>query len=959
MKSPPKPFVTVLSAWALAFGCALGWDAAVLPWTEFLPKAGPLGTILGIFAGGLVMSVIAWNYHFMMNRHPGPGGAYSYVAEVLGVDHGFLCGWFLCFAYASIIWLDATVLAYFFHHLTGGNFHLGFHYFVAGHEVCLVHILLSVLAIAIATAVCCRIRFALRVETALSVALALCALLCLAGVLVRRGGGGADSFLPAFAPGKVPWLMQTLGVVVYSPWLFIGFEAISHVSGDFAFPRRKSFGVMLAALFAVVAAYSIFSLVPALVPSLATGFGNWTEAVESVTSDTANDIAYGTIGRCFGPAGRLVVLLTFVAAVYTNLVGNAVAASRLLAAMADDGSLPAWFGRKNGGGAPRNAVLAIAGFSLIVFLLGETVIGVVVDIALVGAALAYAYTSAATFATARREGGRLALATGLVGVVVSSLLVALFVLPVFSSHFITMARESLLVIIFWCLAGLLAFLSTFRRDRSGRFGKSPVVWVVFFAIIVFISTLWTRQVTYDLAGNCFDGIVAFHNENCKAPPGRARYLERSQVRSVVRRRQRKLTEGFLSGAYAQAGLSVAAMVLMLSILRIITRRERLKEEEKARAKSQFFSAVSHDIRTPLNAIIGFSEMLGDGRETPEDRKKAVDSILVSGKTLLALVNDILDLSKLESGRMEILPEPTDCGRLVREVADIFRATGLKPGVELRTSIGEMPPLMLDPQRIRQIAFNFIGNAAKFTDRGHVEIRAFFSPGPGGSAAGDFRLEVEDTGCGISEEDLKRIFAPYVQVGSSRSRRKGTGLGLSICKQLAEAMGGRFDVVSQLGRGSTFSVTVPCRTAPAPAPSAAAAASGEAVEAALPHRILVADDSKTNYLVLLALLSKIGRFDVVPAMDGAHALQILKTPGGKPFDLVLTDMWMPKLDGEGLVKAIRADPALAGLRVVAVTADVEARGREAEMGFDGILLKPITSETLRAAISVPVPERKRS
>ena len=389
---------------------------------------------------------------------------------------------------------------------------------------------------------------------------------------------------------------------------------------------------------------------------------------------------------------------------------------------------------------------------------------------------------------------------------------------------------------------------------------------------------------------------------------------------------------------------------------ILRRREREMELEKAKAKSYFFSTVSHDIRTPLNAIIGYSTMLASGFKTEEERKEAIESILVSGKTLLGLVNDGLDLSKLDSGKMEIHPEPTDCSRLMHAVMEAFRVSSGKSGLELRCRAGDMPLLMLDPQRLRQIAFNLVGNAVKFTRKGHVELRVGFDRRSGGDA-GVFRLDVEDTGCGISEEDQKRIGSAYVQVGAKVSRNGGTGLGLAICRQLAAAMGGSLEMESTLGEGSTFSVVIPEVKVAAPdvqerVPTAGGAAvpASEGRDPLVPHakmprRLLLVDDSKMNLMVLKALLKNMGDFEIVMASDGQEALKALEAPDAQPFDLVLTDMWMPNLDGEGLVRAVRANPALSSLRVVAVTADVESQGTFAAMGFDDLLLKPVTVDKL--------------
>jgi CheY-like chemotaxis protein len=223
------------------------------------------------------------------------------------------------------------------------------------------------------------------------------------------------------------------------------------------------------------------------------------------------------------------------------------------------------------------------------------------------------------------------------------------------------------------------------------------------------------------------------------------------------------------------------------------------------------------------------------------------------------------------------------------------------------------------------------------------------------------IEVEDTGCGISKEDLARLGSAYVQVGDKRARNGGTGLGLAICQQLARAMGGKLEVKSEAGQGSTFSITIPgVRTAETVGTNEVNGANGKmpvpvvplvaAVSSAPIRRILLVDDSKMNLSVLKAHLKKLGDYEIALAMDGQEALAALEASGETPFDLVFTDMWMPNLDGEGLVKAIRANPALNALRVVVVTADVELRGKAIEIGFDDILLKPITAENLIHALN---------
>ena len=364
------------------------------------------------------------------------------------------------------------------------------------------------------------------------------------------------------------------------------------------------------------------------------------------------------------------------------------------------------------------------------------------------------------------------------------------------------------------------------------------------------------------------------------------------------------------------------------------------EVERAanQAKSLFFSTVSHDIRTPLNAIVGFSELLDRGDPGTEERARYVSSIRSSAKVLERLVDDVLDLSKMESGKLEIITEPTDVPTLAREVITACEVARKRKPLDLKAEIGSMPWLDVDPQRLRQILFNLLSNAYKYTDRGTVTVRIHFRPD-----GGDLSLSVADTGKGISRGDIDRILQPFVQL-ADKNHRDGTGLGLPICQRLAALMGGELAVESEVGSGSTFTVTLHgVRTVAPPAlPPGQPAAAGR--PGRIPSRVLIVDDSSVNRAVLKAMLAKSGVSAVATAENGRVALAILKHDPA--FDLVLTDLWMPEMDGRALVHAVRADATLARLPVYLVTADVEARHQAEADGFTGILLKPVTLEGLQ-------------
>ena len=361
------------------------------------------------------------------------------------------------------------------------------------------------------------------------------------------------------------------------------------------------------------------------------------------------------------------------------------------------------------------------------------------------------------------------------------------------------------------------------------------------------------------------------------------------------------------------------------------------ERAAAQAKSLFFSTVSHDIRTPLNAIVGFSELLEQGVDDEAERARCITSIRSSGKVLVRLVDDILDLSKLESGKLEIIEEPTDIPALVRDVVAACELARASKSLTIDTEIDEMPWVSVDPQRVRQILFNLLSNAYKYTDSGTITVRVRWHEGT-------LELSVADTGTGIAKEDIDRILQPFVQL-NDKNHRNGTGLGLPICRKLAKLMDGELAIASEVGAGSTFTVTLRnIRTVEPPAANAEHMEHPELSEHAR-CRVLIVDDSAVNRMVLEAMLRKIGVGQIATVENGREALTALQ--GGADFDLVFSDLWMPEMDGGELVRAIRADAKLSHLPVYLVTADVEARIQAEADGFTGILLKPITLEKLGA------------
>ena len=364
-----------------------------------------------------------------------------------------------------------------------------------------------------------------------------------------------------------------------------------------------------------------------------------------------------------------------------------------------------------------------------------------------------------------------------------------------------------------------------------------------------------------------------------------------------------------------------------------------------RAKSFFIASVSHEIRTPLNSVIGFAELLREGGVSKTQQTEYLSAISSSANALLMLINDVLDLSKLEANQMQIITSFTDFNALCREVLLIFTFRAQENSNSLVFDVPDMPELDIDNIRVRQILINLLGNAVKFTKKGTITLLASFTPDSPDS--GTLSFAVRDTGIGISEDDQKKLMEPFVQLSKMRGTNavnNGTGLGLSISKRLAACMNGELTCSSALGEGSTFGVTlhgVHYREATASTkPQAKAAASAPQDLSSI--RILVVDDVPMNLRVAKAIFAKIGYKNVYTAESGKEALELIEK---KPVDLVLSDMWMPEMNGAQLSSAIKKNPKFAHIPIVAQTADVETSGNFDMSNFDAIILKPITKEKL--------------
>ncbi|MDD3154231.1 MAG: PAS domain-containing protein [Victivallaceae bacterium] len=397
-------------------------------------------------------------------------------------------------------------------------------------------------------------------------------------------------------------------------------------------------------------------------------------------------------------------------------------------------------------------------------------------------------------------------------------------------------------------------------------------------------------------------------------------------------------------------LSMTTHMLELVIGQNLSRQELEIATKNAtaaeKAKGLFIASVSHEIRTPLNAIIGYSELLKNDGSTSKQTVDYLENITYAGNALLQLLNDVLDFSKLEAGQMQLNLEWIDLQKLAGESMRVFALQAAAKHLRLINRVSELPELELDQLRIRQIIFNFMGNALKFTEQGMVELSVTFAKES--ADRGTLTLAARDTGRGISVEDQAKLMTPFIQLpqpGNLRGAQRGTGLGLAISKQLAEKMGGHAWVKSSLGAGSTFGITlknVLYRDKARPKIASPENPSEPDFETLF---VLLVDDVKMNLDLLRAMCGKLGVGHVLMADSADAAMKIIED---NRVDLVLTDLWMPEVNGVQLAETIRKRGFQ--IPVFAVTADTDSKENFDRNLFAGVLLKPISMAGLRSVFT---------
>lgn len=917
-----------ITAWAYSLGGAVGWGAFMMPQNIFLPEAGPLGSVIGIALAAIFMYFIGYCTSYMAKRFPANAGVHVYIREILGADHGFLSAWAILLAYLSILWANSTALILLIRFIWGDVLQFGFHYIVASYDVYFGEIFLTLIVIVVFGYIAMIGRKVVRV---LNVLLTVCHVILLVAILVGVIIAGHHSISFGFAKTNVSNPLEVFNILMLAPWMYVGFEAFMYKydTGERKLVNIRS--IMSASVVSIAIAY----IIPVLIPVLAIpdGYNAWNDYLAATAGASGLEglpVFYSTY-ISLGKLGLNCLIICIICAICTSLFGMYRAAACLMSSMAEGEIMPSFMAKKNKNHEPYIAIITVMFVSAIIPFIGRTAIGWIVDITTISANIVYVYSMVACYIRASEDESaykhiKIISVIGMILAVTSFLF--LLVPNIYSENKI--ASESYFILAIWSIIVLLYYWYVYSRDEKRLYGKSPIMWVFLAYLIFFSSIMWVRERTEGFAKSLLG-------------------WQKDYFSSIIAK-----------NAVIEMLLVIVVLVVLFSLFSILIRRQvesdkkKLEADMKNQAKTAFLFNMSHDIRTPMNAILGFTDLALLDTSNPEKMNDYLLKIKSSGDHLLSLINDILEMSRIESGKLELHNETVDLYQLFGNLDSITRGLAEDKEQSLAFNYKHIKHryVYTDRLRLNQVLLNLVSNAVKYTDRGgHIVVA--INENDHHHDTNSYSISVKDDGMGMSEEFAAKVFEAFERdERADMSGIQGTGLGMAITKKIVDLMGGAIQVNTKLGEGSEFIIEVDFQVA-----------REEDVEKLLNRteitemdfkgkRVLLTDDYEINREIATAILESY-EFVVEQAVDGKDALEhVIKHPTGY-YDLIFLDIQMPVMNGYDAARSIRnlSDKEKALVPIIAMTANAfeeDVKNAKAA-GMNGHVAKPIDQKKLEAEI----------
>ena len=502
-----QPYLSPLAVWALSVGSAIGWGSLVVTSSAYLSQAGPLGSIIGLLIGFVMVLMMSSHYHYLANRHPGPGGLYHYVKNIFGYDRAFLIAWFMFLIYISIFWANATSIPLFARYFLQGVFKVGYLFKVFGYEVYLGEALVTLVVMWLVGLLCIKSKKATaRAMVAMVLIFTAGITVCFVVAMIGHKSSGM-TMAPAFLPDTSA-IRQVIRIAFISPWAFIGFESVSHSASEYHFKHSRIFRILVISVTVTTALYIFIILLS--VSAYPAGCTGWMDYIGRLSEFEGIEglPAFYAAHHYLGNAGVYILMASLLSLVLTSLIGMLRTVSRLCYAVAQDGILPKRFSELNEKQIPAKAILLVLLISTPIPFLGRTAIGWIVDTTTIGATIIYGFVSIAVFKASKEDGAK---RNRFISIICLFILVGFLVFLLFPSLFsdYTIESETYVLMAGWSILGLIYFNFVIRKDDERRFGKAIFVWIVLLAFVVLNALTVSERLNEARESRIMDEIVGY------------------------------------------------------------------------------------------------------------------------------------------------------------------------------------------------------------------------------------------------------------------------------------------------------------------------------------------------------------------------------------------------------------------------------------------------------------------